>query len=171
MKNRSSQRGMASLSVVMLFVIVAGLLIAAAVSRNLSMARDLHRDLIKKQADWLVESAFERAMLMVENIPDPTALEPQTFHESFAPVFLYEDPLLYDEAQSEFSRVIESVYGFYIEPVKEALNETDVKKSFMIKAYSRAPYRNSFIAKTESRYCFYTSENGWQIQPVVSADL
>ncbi|MGC9329672.1 MAG: hypothetical protein ACP5I1_18700, partial [Candidatus Hinthialibacter sp.] len=163
--------GMASLSAIMLFVIVSGLLIAAAVSRNLSMARDLHRDLISKQAEWLVESAFERALAALENGADPFTLEPQTFHESIAPVFLFEDPLVYDEAQSEYSRVMEAVYGFYIEPVEEEMIAPEAERSCMIKAYCRTPYRDAFMAKTESRYCFYSPEKGWRIQPVVSSKL
>lgn len=167
-KGKPSQRGMTSLSAILIFTMVAGLLIAAAVSRNISLARDLHRNLLDKQAQWLVESAIERAAAQIQAATDPLSLKPCIYTERIAPAYVMEDPLDGND-ESDSSRIITACYSFRIQPAGKELIEQGVEKAYIIHAQCDIPYRTTSLIRKESRLYSFSTSDGWKNQPLVSS--
>lgn len=167
-KGKPSERGMVTLSAIMIFMIVAGLLIASAVSRNIALSRDLHRSLFDKQAEWLAESAIVRAMAKIVTAQEPLSIAPQTYSERIAPVYVSEDPLVGEEENSA-ATIITVQYGFQISAAGKELLTPDMEKAFIIQARSDIPYRNVLLSKAISRLFFFSSKEGWKSQPLIPA--
>ena len=166
-KHKESERGMASLSAVLMFSMVSVLIIAWTVSRNLYLARDLHRNLFDKQAVWLLESALERALASATNEEGNFSTEPQYFHEKIAPVYIASDPLIDDATDTNNKRSIVAKFSYQISPPHQKKFPAEIKKACLIHVQCSIPYRTSTIIKHESYLCLYSKNRGWEKRPVV----
>lgn len=162
MNGKPSERGMATLSALMFFIVAAVLIVASTVSQNLFVARDLSRDLYEKQADWLAESAVERAILQLETVPDLSTIESQEYSESIAPVYVSLDPLQ-EKTHANYERTVIARYGYRI----QSASIESITHSYQIRGFCQIPYRKSSIVKNKTYLAVYLSQKGWQVTPYV----
>lgn len=168
MKGKASERGMASLSAVLMFVMVSVLIVAATVSRNLYLARDLHRSLFDKQAVWLLESASERALSTLSTTEDIQSIEPQQFQERIAPVYVMSDPLIDNATNTINERSIVANYGYHIERRDDSLAPEGFEKACVVHVTCSIPFRKSKILKEASYLCLFSKKRGWEKRPLVN---
>ncbi len=170
MDRKRLQRGIVSLSVLMVFLVVAALLIASTVGRNLFLASDIHRDLFEKQAEYLVQSARERAIQQIGSVEDPLQIEPQQYQEPIAPVYVISDPLIDDATDADHRRQVTAEYGFRIDAINTDTPEPGITKSCLIRARCVVPYRDTSITKMETYRCTFSPEKGWKSVPVIPSN-
>ncbi len=163
MNGKPSERGMATLTALMFFIVAAVLIVASTVSRNLYVARDLSRDLFEKQADWLAESAVERAILQLEAVSYLPTIDPQEYSESIAPVYVSLDPLR-EEGDANNQQSVIARYGFRI----QSSSIESATHSYQITGFCQIPYRKTTIVKNKTYLAVYFSQKGWQVTPYVT---
>ncbi len=166
MKIHSSERGSIFLPTLLLFTVIGLLLLTVAVARTTFLARGSHHAFLTMQADWLAESAIERAVSALARADDPSAGS-RKFTERIAPMYVGSDPLITEDGKDDGSgRAFDVEYGYTIvDAVPLALGE-DGQAGFIVVGRCDMPYRGAVLTRMKTHLCILSKDGSWTNRPV-----
>ncbi|MFH1744021.1 MAG: hypothetical protein ABIH23_33875, partial [bacterium] len=81
------------LPAIMVFTVVAVLALTTVLNKATFAARQSHRILFARQAEFFANGAVERALDSLSNTDPPSAIRKQTYTTQIAPIFSSADPI------------------------------------------------------------------------------
>ncbi len=170
MRNKPSEKSFVTLPVILLFSVIGLFLLTSLVGSMTYLSRQTHRILLTEQAEYLADSAIERALLVLSVVPDQT-LEDE-FRETIAPIYIDQDPLEEQDNQQD-TRAISARCHYRAElmnPESLDLDIENVQWVYRIEGSAEVPYRDTVLAVRVMKYCVMNEEGEWRAFPVGMGD-
>ena len=168
MKTNRPQNGsvFVTMPAIIVFTVIAVLALTAVLNKATFTARQTHRILLARQAEFLANGAVERALDSLSNTGNPSATQKQTYTTQIAPIFSSADPT--EEEGDE--GIINATYKFSVKQADELAHSQippkQIRLSYLIIGQAEIPYRDSTLTHTVTRLCILTRDGGWIIMPI-----
>lgn len=167
--------GFAVLPTVLIMAMVMGVFLSAIMMRSNQAAMKIHRDLLHNQAQWLAQSAVERAVgeMSMDALPgDPHTSE--WSRVELAPIFIESDPLKADPEgpravvlRAQYRYSASQVEGRQAGAWQEALEPAGTAGPiWMVTGEAAIDYRDTALQVAVRRVCAQTGGGQWVILPL-----